>query len=661
MPITIHIINPFSDSSNSVSAEETAAMQLKDKFEKELSGYKCKGDIFIFTNIRIFGQKRNDIDILVLGNFDDLKMPNMETKNHGKVKELTVKSFIFNIEHKSHDSSGVFKRGTNYYVKYWGYDSDASKQCFEAKFSLLNYFEEQLSLKPFICDILWFYGLTKKDLSDIRGQRANVDNALYSDFSFRELVSALLTQSDVLQNAAGDYVLDNFTDGKEGVNAISRHFSEKRMPKGELTRQKFELLSKNDEEIKSISKHVGEKFTILTGRAGTGKTVQLLQLAFKLAQDYDNRCLILTYNNALVSDIRRLIDYTRIPTKVTGRTVQIKTIHSYFHTLLSQTGIVKELLNPNDSDYDKNYNKYLDDLNTYIIDLCDQSDIQYLLDKSENYIGWDYIFIDEAQDFSDKEKEILFKIYGPNRLIIADGVDQFMRFDKRQEWGKGINTNSIFKPKEMKLERRQKANLVNFVNSFAKLAGIEWSVKPNRQLPGGKVKIYKTYNSNIHKELVEDCKKNKGECYDILILVPPTMVKYDENGSHFANLEKYKEANINIFDGSNPKNRSKYPTTDICRLYQYQSCRGLEGWSVVCSKFDQAIQYKLDNYQSPENELGLDKEKNKYKSIMLWALMPLTRPIDTLVITLSNPDSEVGKILKCLATDYSDFVEWNIK
>ena len=213
----------------------------------------------------------------------------------------------------------------------------------------------------------------------------------------------------------------------------------------------------------------------------------------------------------------------------------------------------------------------------------------------------------------------------------------------------------------MKLERRQKANLVNFVNSFAKLAGIEWSVKPNRQLPGGKVKIYKTYNSNIHKELVEDCKKNKGECYDILILVPPTMVKYDENGSHFANLEKYKEANINVFDGTNPKNRSKYPTTDICRLYQYQSCRGLEGWSVVCSKFDQAIQYKLDNYQSPENELGLDKEKNKYKSIMLWALMPLTRPIDTLVITLSNPDSEVGKILKCLATDYSDFVEWNIK
>lgn len=91
MPITIHIINPFSDSSNSVSAEETAAMQLKDKFKKELSGYKCKGDIFIFTNIRIFGQKRNDIDILVLGNFDDLKMPNMETKNHGKVKELTVK------------------------------------------------------------------------------------------------------------------------------------------------------------------------------------------------------------------------------------------------------------------------------------------------------------------------------------------------------------------------------------------------------------------------------------------------------------------------------------------------------------------------------------------------------------------------------------------
>ncbi|UKI43044.1 MAG: hypothetical protein L6U16_07865 [Porphyromonadaceae bacterium] len=84
---------------------------------------------------------------------------------------------------------------------------------------------------------------------------------------------------------------------------------------------------------------------------------------------------------------------------------------------------------------------------------------------------------------------------------------------------------------------------------------------------------------------------------------------------------------------------------------------------MVCSKFDQAIQYKLDNYQSSENELGLDKEKKtNIKSIMLWALMPLTRPIDTLVITLSNPNSEVGKKYQSASQQIiAIFVEWNIK
>ena len=47
------------------------------------------------------------------------------------------------------------------------------------------------------------------------------------------------------------------------------------------------------------------------------------------------------------------------------------------------------------------------------------------------------------------------------------------------------------------------------------------------------------------------------------------------------------------------------------------------------------------------------------RNVFLWALMPLTRPIDTLVITLSNTDSEVGKMLKKLADTYPDFIEWN--
>ena len=58
--------------------------------------------------------------------------------------------------------------------------------------------------------------------------------------------------------------------------------------------------------------------------------------------------------------------------------------------------------------------------------------------------------------------------------------------------------------------------------------------------------------------------------------------------------------------------------------------------------------------------VGDTPEVAKKRSVLLWALMPLTRPIDTLVITLNNANSEIGKMLKQLADIYPDFIEWNI-
>ena len=104
------------------------------------------------------------------------------------------------------------------------------------------------------------------------------------------------------------FCLDGFSDGEREYKSIVDLFTEERKPQG-LTKQKFELLSQKNTDVEKLLTDAGNKLTIVTGRAGTGKTVQLLQLAFLLANEvYDNRCLILTYNNALVSDIKRLID-----------------------------------------------------------------------------------------------------------------------------------------------------------------------------------------------------------------------------------------------------------------------------------------------------------------------------------------------------------------
>lgn len=656
--IKIHT-KSFSKDITSLSKEDEAANQLKNNLQEELASYPAaKGTIYIMTSIRIFGQKRNDIDMLVMGFIENLTFKNINTKNYDVVKELDVKSFICNIELKSHSASSVKHEGTDYIVSYSGIPHNASQQCSEAKFSLFNHLNDQLYIKPFICDVLWLNGLSRTDLSYLRG--STIDNALHRGFKFRDLVNVILQQANVIKIGISRFCLDSFTDGEKEYNAIVDLFTAVREPQG-LTKQKFELLSRKNTDVEKLLTDTGNKLTIVTGRAGTGKTVQLLQLAFMLAnEDYANRCLILTYNNALVSDIKRLIDYTPMPSKVDGRTVSIKTIHSFFLTLMKEIGVDVNHLNPQNRTFDADYTQSLKLLYEFVVETCQKEDIDALKDLAESSIDWDYILIDEAQDFSDLEKKILFKIYGARRLVVADGVDQFMRVGNRQIWERGVEKSLVCKPKTMVLERRQKANLVSFVNAFACLANLDWMVKPNDELPGGEIKIYSKFLNKTFKELKSNCKQNKCENYDILILEPPTQVIRDNKGKRFAKAEAYNKAGIPIYDGINDNNRTTYPTKDQCRVYQYDSCRGLEGWCVVCADFDDLIQYKMDTYKANDEELCFDPEVAKRRSVMLWALMPLTRPIDTLVITLSNVDTEIGKMLKQLADAYPDFIEWNI-
>ena len=148
--IKIHT-KSFSKDITSLSKEDEAANQLKNNLQEELASYPAaKGTIYIMTSIRIFGQKRNDIDMLVMGFIENLTFKNINTKNYDVVKELDVKSFICNIELKSHSASSVKHEGTDYIVSYSGIPHNASQQCSEAKFSLFNHLNDQLYIKPFI-------------------------------------------------------------------------------------------------------------------------------------------------------------------------------------------------------------------------------------------------------------------------------------------------------------------------------------------------------------------------------------------------------------------------------------------------------------------------------------------------------------------------------
>ncbi len=77
----------------------------------------------------------------------------------------------------------------------------------------------------------------------------------------------------------------------------------------------------------------------MRGRAGTGKTVKLLHISYELYRKQEQRCLILTYNKALVSDLRRIIALAKVSDDIAAATIALRTIHSFIRSLMLGFGI----------------------------------------------------------------------------------------------------------------------------------------------------------------------------------------------------------------------------------------------------------------------------------------------------------------------------------
>ena len=669
MSIIIKLINCALDPSIQ-KPEESAAVEIKQQFEQEFSKYpNAKGTLYILRSISIFGYKIRDIDLLLIGKFENFSLRNkITTKNYGDICGLNINSFICNIELKDCDSiivngeKTLWKEGTAYIYNYKKSGrKDVTEQAFDQQNEFRKYMKDTIGIEPFMCNLIWFRGLNNDQLKEVR--KNEKDNALAGQFSFVDLVEKLLLQMNVTRKHDA-FLLDGFYGNDKDILNLSHFLCEKREIKG-LTKKKFELLSQGTIDIDNLKDNVGDKLIIMPGLAGTGKTIQLMQLAYNLANPTnDKRCLLLTYNNALVSDIRRLLDFTNIPVGMDERTVSIQTVDSFFIHLMEMFEIIeKGSLKPISKDYNQKYVKSLDSFyNTLIKDL-DESGAQALKDLVDSKIDWDYILIDEGQDWPELHKNVIFKLYGPKRIVVADGGPQFMMSLEKQNWKRNLDSNLFKQRKELNINLRQKSNLAEFVNVFSRELNLGWGIKKNNVLNGGQVEIYDSYNNKLHQEICDHCKESGCENYDILILVPPTMVETDQNGErHFKNMDKYQKAGIDIFDGTNTSNRHRYPTKDIARLYQYDSCRGLESWVTVCYQFDELIKYKMETIDDDvvrKSYQGFDMNEGIKKYVYTWALMPMTRPVDRLVITLKDPNSEIGIILKNLSKSF-EFIKWNI-
>jgi hypothetical protein len=277
-------------------------------------------------------------------------------------------------------------------------------------------------------------------------------------------------------------------------------------------------------------------------------------------------------------------------------------------------------------------------------------------DNPERF-AWDHVFIDESQDCSDSERDFLRALYGHRRFVLADGVDQLVRRQVACDWNLGIATQERV-VQRLDTSLRMLRNVATFVNCFARAIGFDhWRIEPQEDLPGGRVIIAtgNAVSADLLRAIVSAAGLQKADPVDCLICVPPKGADGDLRARLLAAGES---ANIPMWDGTVAEQRaSETAGDDALRLVSYASCRGLEGWITVALDIDDFAANKLRYPNLNLNDAPVDADIVVARSL----LIPLTRAVHTLVLTVRDPNSRVAAQLREATEDPAmprGVVEW---
>ena len=571
---------------------------------------------------------------------------NTETKKFKSKRDVWFNSSLFILELKKHNTTeSISIRNGNLFVKQTDGLKDASDQSFNQVHPLKNFLAEKLIISggevPRITNLIWLYkwGDNKPEGYE------DVENLILGKINFDGLLEQLCRLNAPVEysNNPGNY---NYGSINESIRLKMSNFLEDRRKEkaigiGLISRNKLNNIIRKDIDVEHSSyfKNVGEKLIILKGKPGTGKTIHLANLAYH-AKELEYTPLILTFNRALSQDIDRLMEYSGF-----GGLIQINTLHQFFLKILKNIGLVDEVTS--EIFENNNYVDLLADLMELIKDSKSELEI-----RKELGIDFDLIFVDEAQDCDEIERDLIFKIFGITNCVISIGNRQIVRKKKTEiRWALGTTKNER-QVVNLKISHRNKKDLTDWYNTFSNYHYKQrpWELKENRNLHGGKLILLKTneYSKALHIQLDKNLIKNENSKYDLMFLTPNKTTNINYSSEICERLDGW---NFNYFNNNDKENKTKKFPIDAHRILNYQSCRGLEAWTIVLWNLDTIIQNIKANYvkdfpESTESEIT--------EHVNNWLLMIFTRAIDTLVITFKNYESEEYKMILSL-TKSDDF------
>ena len=628
------------------TSEYRAAEKIKRAFEDFLgdSGVR-RSDIRIVVSAKTYGEKRQDIDLIVAGKLATaVPIP----KSSVVKLDALLLSFFLTIEVKDHPPNKLSFSGPKVFVTYKERREDASEQAEDQKYSAKNYIEKHGLDAPYIVSILLLNNCPNELLPKSR------HNILSGDFNAQELLEIIYIAYErrlapdrkliqaFTQRYASDYlgVVNVFTEKLEAT---------------QLDRKRIEVITRNNFDDKKYASELGKQLLVISGAGGTGKTVTLLQLAHYVYQERNAKALILTYNLALVSDIRRLMALMGMSEDIATSKVAISTVHSFMYKVLDSVG-----MNPGANDqFLRKYTELKAEL-LEMMGAINKSDVEL----------WDYVFIDEGQDWPEDERDIIFGLYGIPNIVVAEGRAQLVRSQSICDWTtyQSIRVKSGY-AKFIKSLRMKHDQCIFVSKVFEELEISDWKIEPNLDIFGGSVIVVigdMTVQQDLISELINAAKRDGNHEVDLFFCVPPSFVSKREikRVNRFGNDETISQKftpladtirswGYSVWDGVDKEERQSFPTKiDQLRLVQYDSCRGLEGWTVVNFAIDELYDYKKEEYQptaSEKSDFLYDHNIAADRFAKKWLAIPMTRAIDTLVLNVRNPNHWLAQSLKAMS------------
>ena len=616
---------------------------------------KSDDRVFISVGTKLSGYQVQDVDITLCIDFRKerrfrLKRRAMYRERPLDKEPILVKNLLVAIEVKDHDERSVYYNGDNVFVRYSRGVKEKSKSATEQNISQLHslrsYFSD-LGQSVFVSRCLYLTG--------VRG--VSVDSTIGAGFDGSDFLSAI-TQSSSINRRQGGFAI-SAGSGNEIRKCSEAPIFRNILPSA-LDRRRMDLIASKNPTFNDLSGLVGEKAVSLRGRGGAGKTIALLQLAREKFLATGRRSILLTYNHALAADIRRCIALLGMGSSPEEGGITVQTTMSFMYQWLNALGVVEDFEEGFDA-YDRHCTEALELMKGGAIS---KDDIETIKDERSDRLDFDMVLIDEVQDWPRFEIELVSLLYSFSAMVVADGVDQMIR-STSNSWVDLISKEPA-EIKSFKKSYRLKRNLSIFANSVAEEVGLDWRVGPNDQAAGGQIILLEgsiTRQPDVVKRVLDNARTKGNRGIDQLICVPAADII--TLGRHRSSRVTtfFKEQGLETWDGVEPTERTDFPRDiDQLRVVHYASCRGLEGWCVFLEALDtywgELLKKNSNELESLRKEPSVQDTSDAAKlKTWLGLMIPLTRPIDTLVISFNDMASEPARHILNVADNYLDSIE----